>query len=188
VVTASNNYFKNSIFQSKIEKRSKDVVIFKMFCRERDMEMQKIITFADDKEYIGLDVEIKNHSVGEKSLSYNTHPELMVGGTAESSDDVFILPGERELIRIPVWLGLGDRPHAALSGGWWAIHDQKNDVALVQKFDPNVISDVRIWFGETSYNPELKGRNVTLKPSESFKVKTEIGLLHGLGRGWCGPK
>lgn len=187
ITTTSNSYFKNSIFQSNIVQTDKDNITFKMFCKEQDMEIQKIVTFADDQEYIGLNIEIKNLSNVEQSLCYNTHPELMVGGIADNSDDVFFLPGKSELISIPVWLGLGERQHAPLSGGWWAIHDRKNDVALVQKFDFNIISDVRIWFDKTSYNAELKGKKIILKPSESLKIKTEFGLLHGLGQNWRGP-
>ncbi len=186
VSSAGNRYFKNSIYTSKLKKQDNHSVSLQMICKERDLEIQKTITMNTEQAGFGWNIEITNHSQSQQTVNYCSHPELMVGGSAESSDDVFLLPGEKELISIPVWLGLGERQHATLSAGWWAIHDRKADMAMVQKFDPNYISDVRIWFDKMSYNAELKGKEVILQPSGTVKIKTEMGLLNGVGQKWTG--
>ncbi|WPJ94896.1 hypothetical protein SH580_15810 [Coraliomargarita algicola] len=107
-----------------------------------------------------LDHTIKLANVGSTDSEFKVeiHPEYTVGGAGESVTDVLFFPLSQGVERLPFWSGLGHHKTGDLTANWWAALDLVSKLSLEQTLDASAWAQPRVWFGQGSYNVELKTR------------------------------
>ncbi|HBR93673.1 MAG TPA: hypothetical protein DEA90_05860 [Opitutae bacterium] len=124
-------------------------------------------------------IEVSNPSETSTKLKFDIHPEYTIGGHGESVTDVFYFPLGLSIERLPFWSGLGDHKTGDLSANWWAVLDTESGLSLEQTLDAKDWAQPRVWFGQGSYNVELKSRpGLEIKAVATWKTQLSWTLSH----------
>jgi hypothetical protein len=124
-------------------------------------------------------IDVKNEGSSSSALKIEVHPEYTIGGQGESVTDVLYFPLGERVERLPFWSGLGDKKCSDLAANWWAALDTVSGLSLKQTLNPQDWSQPRIWFGQGSYNVELKTRpELKLEANEIWNTQLSWTLAH----------
>jgi len=173
-----NGFFRDAAFTAKEEVSPKEVKLITHTENDK-LGYTKTIVVGSDTNYFDTNLTFENKTSSPQTIKYRSHPEYKVGGTADNNTDVVIMDTEDGNIRMPLWLGLGEKKHKALKEYYVALEDMTNKLVYVQEFDPKFISDVLVWFGPTSYNFELQGKEVSVPANSAENTNIRTTIFHG---------
>ncbi len=107
------------------------------------------------------------------------HPELHVGGSADSSDEFFIAGKDGSVIR-SAFRGQNSGKQFRNCGSWAAIVDTRSKCALINTFRPDEVERIYIWEASDFYTLEMFSPRKTVEPGKSIDLNMRFLYLHGL--------
>lgn len=121
-----------------------------------------------------LNVQVSNLTDVNTEAKFYMHPEYHVSGQGKSGNDIFLLPTDKGVFKLPFWIDLGERQTPELTENWWAVFDSTSNLELKQEYSAGW-NPPRIWFGGGWYNVEMS-RDFTLAPKENAQTSISWSL------------
>jgi len=146
--------------------------------QESNIQIDKIVYLEPDTTRLKMFIQYTN--IGKTSLNtfIKPHPELTVGGEADSSDYLLIPASNSAIRKIRCVEGNGGSNYFLTDRSWWACIDNKNKEMLLLTYDREQVKNLYAWIGDNAYNMEYEGVPVLLEPSESIKLDFDFWILN----------
>ncbi len=142
-------------------------------------DLKVIQTWTLQQSALVQRIHVSNQGSSSSKLKLDIHPEYTIGGHGESVTDVLYFPLAQSIERLPFWSGLGDHKTGDLSANWWAALDTVSGLSLEQALEAKDWAQPRVWFGQGSYNVELKSRpGLKIEAGETWETQLSWTLNH----------
>lgn len=131
-----------------------------------------------DKAGFKLLFECVNKNIQSKEFEIHYHPELTVGGSAESSD-IFFIP-QKGNTQAMVFRGLNAGKKHQFDGSWSAIVDSDEKLVYINTFKKNQIDMPYIWEASDFYTLEIGTPRKFYNSGEKAVLDLGFYFLRGL--------